>query len=261
MIDRAGVLSDLSDEDIRFIRYVKEILHTVKPTVFVLFPKEPRSTDLITSEEEELKNRAVELFNLNVDVRIIPGDDEAVIASEISSLRIDTLFFRYRPKLIGTSVAEKLLDDVGKFKLWVYKDKGYEKCSISNLCVPVDFSESSSRQLSFVEYLKNFFELRVTLVHMLDMERFKEKLDDPDYERIKRDREEETAMLSREFFTEEEYSLEILEGDPYDDLVDFINSRDFDLIIVGKRSLRERKSLGSVSENVLRDVECPMVVL
>lgn len=59
------------------------------------------------------------------------------------------------------------------------------------------------------------------------------------------------------------YLVKILHGEPGPSIVEYANSEDFDLVIVGSRGLNtlQEMVLGSVSHKVAKRVDCPVLIV
>lgn len=59
------------------------------------------------------------------------------------------------------------------------------------------------------------------------------------------------------------YLVKILHGEPGPSIVEYANSEDFDLVIVGSRGLNtlQEMVLGSVSHKVAKRVNCPVLIV
>ncbi|MEH7455784.1 universal stress protein [Bacillus sp. JJ1127] len=68
------------------------------------------------------------------------------------------------------------------------------------------------------------------------------------------------AILQQE---EVPYKITILHGDPGETLVQYVNTGDIDLVIVGSRGLNalQEMVLGSVSHKVAKRVKCPVMIV
>ncbi|EOW9529204.1 universal stress protein [Bacillus cytotoxicus] len=77
--------------------------------------------------------------------------------------------------------------------------------------------------------------------------------------RKERVREIET-MLQQE---EVSYKITILHGDPGETIVQYVNTGDIDLVVVGSRGLNtlQEMVLGSVSHKVAKRVKCPVMIV
>jgi len=115
--------------------------------------------------------------------------------------------------------------------------------------------------VEFVEYLKNFFDFNYDLVYAMNMGRLREKLSKKDYDKSLLDKREEVMHLYTDMFAEKKLNLTVLEGDPYKEMVKYINSSGYDLVVIGRRGKGMRERIGSVSLHMARSLKCPVVVL
>ncbi|MEN1937658.1 universal stress protein [Paenibacillus sp. 102] len=68
------------------------------------------------------------------------------------------------------------------------------------------------------------------------------------------------TLLQREGVS---YKITILHGDPGDTLIQYVNTGDIDLVIVGSRGLNtlQEMVLGSVSHKIAKRVKCPVMIV
>ncbi|KFM98883.1 universal stress protein [Bacillus clarus] len=68
------------------------------------------------------------------------------------------------------------------------------------------------------------------------------------------------TLLKREAVS---YKITILHGDPGDTLVQYVNTGDIDLVVVGSRGLNtlQEMVLGSVSHKIAKRVKCPVMIV
>ncbi|WP_410984577.1 universal stress protein [Bacillus cereus] len=77
----------------------------------------------------------------------------------------------------------------------------------------------------------------------------------------RKDRLKEIEVLLQQ--EEISYKITILHGDPGNTLVQYVNTGDIDLVIVGSRGLNtlQEMVLGSVSHKVAKGVKCPVMIV
>lgn len=242
-IEKVGAY--LSEEDENYLIYVKAIATRLKiKPEFIL-------------EEKVFQEKPLWSFFEDYDLYTISKKEESIL--NILEEKYDLLFVKYKKQLFGKSVPEWMLSDTSKLRFWVYKEGA--KIDIRRVCLPIDFSERSIKQVEFAEYLKNFFDFDYDLVYAMNMERLKGKLSKTDYDKSLSDKKEEVIQLYTDMFAEKEFNLTMLEGDPYKEMVKYINSSDYDLVVIGRRGKGMRERIGSVSLHMVRSLKCPVVVL
>ncbi|MCS7083666.1 MAG: universal stress protein [Aquificaceae bacterium] len=183
------------------------------------------------------------------------GDIETL--SDLLRDGFELFIIKYSKKLFGKTIYERLVDSLEGVWFWIYKDS---PLIIEKACVPIDFSERSKRQVEVAKNLSEIFGFELELVHALNIERFKEKMEDVEYQKLLNDKTQEAKTLFSDMFYEE-FKLKLVEGDPYKGLIKFINSGNYHLVIAGRRSREVRERFGSVSLQIVRSANCPTLVL
>ncbi len=261
-LEKIGI--HLSEEDQEYLNYTLTILGKLGKRADFLYTEEDfllRALGNLLEGSFENREKSMREFvkgyTQEFNFKRLEGSIEEVL--EEVQREYDLVFTQYRKFFFKRGFSDVALERTQGLALWVYK-KG---CSptLKKVCLPVDFSERSLKQVQTVEYLRGFFEFEFDLVHSLNTHRFKEKLNPKDYESSKRDKEEEALQMYRDVFGERQLSLVFLEGSPYKELIRFINSAGYDFVIVGRRGRGMRENIGSVSLSLLRGVRCPVLVL
>lgn len=249
----------ISEEDHSYLNYVKSITLRLGSTPdFIYLEGEYLLNFIKPSEEKQLAIRKhIEEFFDDYQLYTFFDKDDSTLDHLQESY--DLLFVKYKKQFFGKSMPEWLLMETDNIRLWVYKNGG--SAHIKRVCLPVDFSERSIRQVEFVEYLKNFFDFNYDLVYAMNMGRLKEKLSKKDYDKSLLDKREEVMHLYTDMFAEKKLNLTVLEGDPYKEMVKYINSSGYDLVVIGRRGKGMRERIGSVSLHMARSLKCPVVVL
>lgn len=262
MIGRVGVY--LSEESPAFLSHVSWVLSKIaKRADFLYLEEDPILKGLMGIfrfkgvEKENLLRRHVGEFFEDFSFYFIRGSIKELFNTLQDNY--DLIFIKYKRQLLHKSIPERLLLDTDKLSLWVYK----EPCpaSLKKVCIPLDFSERSLRQVSMADYLKSLFNIEYHLVYSLNTDRFKGKLSKKDYSRTLSDKEEEVRHMYSDMFGSKDMKLIVLEGSPYKDMAEYINSSDYDMVIIGKRGRGMRERMGSVSLHMVRNVRCPLIVL
>ncbi|RMH80215.1 MAG: universal stress protein [Acidobacteria bacterium] len=262
MIGRVGVY--LSEESQPFLFYVSWVLSKIaKRADFLYLEEDPILKGIMgifrfkSGEKENFLRRHVEEFFEDFSFHTLRGS----IKEFFNTLQdnYDLLFVQHKRQFLHKSIPERLLLDTDKLSLWIYK----EPCSASlkKVCIPLDFSERSLRQVSMADYLKSFFNIEYHLVYSLNTDRFKGKLSRKDYSKTLSDKEEEVRHMYSDMFGSKDVKLIVLEGNPYKYMAEYINSSDYDMVIIGKRGKGMRERMGSVSLYMVRNVRCPLIVL
>ncbi|MDW8095656.1 MAG: universal stress protein [Aquificaceae bacterium] len=262
MLGRVAV--QISEEDPEYLSYAKAITSKLGLSPHFLYVKREhpieRFCQTFQKSSEEKQNaikRAVHSIFGDLHFLTLYGDGEKVL-TDIKE-NYDLLFLKYNRRVLGESIPEWLVSETDELRFWVYKDGA--KVDIKKACLPVDFSERSLKQVEFADTLRNFFDFEFQLVHSVNVGRLKGKLSGKDYKKSLLDKEEETKHMYTDLFGDRELNLVLLEGDPYRELVKYINTWDYDLVIVGRRGRGMKEQIGSVSLHLMRRLKCPVVVL
>ncbi|MCS7171432.1 MAG: universal stress protein [Aquificaceae bacterium] len=254
----------VSEEDPSYLSYIRDItsrLDTVPNFIYVeeenllgdLLGFFPKSSDV---GQTAIAKSIGELFG-DFYLHAFSGTREQTISRLQEDY--DLLFVKYRRQLFRRSMPEWLVSETDNLRLWVYKEGA--RSDIKRVCLPVDFSSRSLKQVEFAEALKDFFDFEYELVYSVNTGRLKDKLDERDYLKSLSDKKEEVRHMYMDMFGEKGLNLVVLEGDPYKEMVKYLNSSRYDLVVVGRRGKGMRERIGSVSLHLIRSLRCPVVVL
>lgn len=121
---------------------------------------------------------------------------------------------------------------------------------IKHILVPLDGSENSTRGLETAVHLANEHEASLTAIHVIHM------LHKNTSKQRKQEEPTPQFMLDAQKNAEKNgipFHSRILEGDPGHSIVEYSNTHDIDLVVIGARGLGTFKKifLGSVSSYVL----------
>lgn len=266
MIKMPLVYISLEEEERGFLEYVSTILKKLNLVPLILHSKTLLSDPIgyITQRQEEHSiyqqiNKFVGNYFDRFETYVSFEGIEKVVDKLMCDHGVDMAFFRYKKQLFSKSLPEKVINSLQELKMWIYKDGCPHE--ITNLCIPVDFSERTLKQWDFLEYLKEHFSLNFRLVYALNVARLKNKLSPEEYQKLLKDKKDEAVHLLKEMFGDRELELDLLEEDPYNGLSKHINSENYNLILISKRGRGMAKFVGSVSQHLMRTVRCPLIVL
>ncbi|QOR67223.1 universal stress protein [Cytobacillus suaedae] len=102
----------------------------------------------------------------------------------------------------------------------------------------------------------------VEVVYVVDAETSKaDVLHSTDKELTRRERLLETEQKLKDH--QLNYKVTTLHGEPGPSIVDYANSNEFDLVVIGSRGLNKLQEmvLGSVSHKVAKRVNCPVLIV
>jgi nucleotide-binding universal stress UspA family protein len=163
------------------------------------------------------------------------------------------------------TVAEKLIRKSQK-PIWVVKSSS-EMFPDKILC-PVDFSDSSERALNNAIRISRTFQAELFIITVFEpLEENTSLRYNIDFKEENEELENETRKKFKEFlkkfnFTDINYNTELIRGKIYEQIVTFAKVKDINLIFMGAngKSLLQRVFLGSVTEMVIRQFPCSMVI-
>ncbi|EOV9527323.1 universal stress protein [Bacillus cytotoxicus] len=109
-------------------------------------------------------------------------------------------------------------------------------------------------------------EANVEVVYVVDNRTAKSDIiqGQTDIETIEASRKERVREIETMLQQEEvSYKITILHGDPGETIVQYVNTGDIDLVVVGSRGLNtlQEMVLGSVSHKVAKRVKCPVMIV
>ncbi|MFN7064987.1 MAG: universal stress protein [Aquificaceae bacterium] len=258
MIGRVAV--HLSEEDASYLSYVRAITSALRVVPDFVYLEEEGLLSILSRPSEERQSairKHIEEFFEDFNLYTFSEKDEKTLEELQNSY--DLLFVKYKRQFFGKSMPEWVLSGTDRLRLWVYKEGS--KSNIERVCLSVDFSERSVGQVEFADYLKGIFGFEYELIYAMNMSRFVNKLSRKDYYKSLLNKREEAKHMYTDTFGRRELSLVFLEGDPYRDMVRYINSAGYHLVVIGRRGRGERKRIGSVSLHMARSLKCPLIVL
>lgn len=138
--------------------------------------------------------------------------------------------------------------------------------AITNIVVPVDLEEHTTILVEYAAYMAEKLSAKLTIIHVVELLRAigdmvigSATIEDYNENRIKH------AKESLANFTESypNCSTEIIVGDVVDEILDFTEKNNAELIIIGTHGSRglEKLLLGSVAERVVKRAHCPTLVM
>jgi nucleotide-binding universal stress UspA family protein len=162
-------------------------------------------------------------------------------------------------------VAEKLVRKSDK-PVWIVKEGGREFPD-TILCT-VDYSEASRRALHNAIKIARTFKKQLFILNVLQpVERnFSPRYSiDVKWENEKLNRENQRLFdnfLAEFNFTDVEYTTKVVTGVPENEILSFVSRMDIDLLFMGAtgKTFLQRVLLGSVTENLIRELPSSMVV-
>jgi nucleotide-binding universal stress UspA family protein len=157
---------------------------------------------------------------------------------------------------------------------------------MKHFLVPTDFSEPADAAFAKAVELATFTGAKVTLFHVIYTEKINETLlglDAMEYltrvmntpteqapysptlasERLRQEAEERLSKAIADKGGKAKVYLAVAEGRPSTEILDFIQKNDVDLVVMGThgRGAIGKALLGSVADNVIRQADCPVMVV
>ncbi len=257
VIEKPAVHISLGEEDREFLKYVRSVFDKLqvkeKPSFLYLWGSN------IFSSRESVQESATKFISehfedFNLEIINTP------IEEFINSLGFKWIFLRYRRSLLRKALHEKIIQSLDGISLWIYKSPCSQE--IRNICVPIDMSERSKRQVEFSQKLAPLWDARIELLHALSISRMRHKVSQKEYEQLRSLKEEETMHIYGDVFHgKSEVLLKLIDGDPIKDLPRHINNQNCNLVVISRRSKQEVRPMGRHSLHIIRSVKCPVVVL
>jgi nucleotide-binding universal stress UspA family protein len=161
-------------------------------------------------------------------------------------------------------LAEKLTRKSQK-PVWVHRTDA--STSPKEILCPVDFSEASARALNNALKIARIFDSRLNIINVYEP---LENLYSPRFEIDPTDenqkREAENKRMFKHFldkfnFSGVNYHSELLKGDAYLKISEYIKTKKIDLLLIGAtgKTMLSRILLGSLTEQIARDLPCSMI--
>ena len=149
---------------------------------------------------------------------------------------------------------------------------------MKHILVPTDFSESAAAALAQAAEMARTCSGRITLLHAIFIEKLKDDLlgldalenltrvlNTPTDEAAQAITEAAKERLRKEAGTAAGVTIDtvVVDGRPSSEIVQFAKDNDVDLIVMGThgRSPLGRAFLGSVADHVIRQADCPVMVV
>lgn len=134
-----------------------------------------------------------------------------------------------------------------------------------HIVLAADGSENALRATQHAIHLAKMSGAKVEVLLIADFKRAKyevlhaESNEELDYERRQKIRPVEELLYADKI----DYEVKILHGEPGPTIVDYANSQDVDLVVIGSRGLNSLQEmvLGSVSHKVVKRVKAPVLVV
>jgi universal stress protein A len=167
---------------------------------------------------------------------------------------------RFRPSETSGSLTVELRPDEKQFPAIPLPEIHLKK-----ILVPIDFSDSSKKALAYAEALARQFQASVHLLHVQAMPTpvpmvMDFPIVDPE---AARNAEKELRELASSLDASITRHMTVLPGRAEDEIVRAIEENNIDLVILGThtRGALQHWLLGSMSERVLRNAFCPVLIV
>ncbi|MBS2211746.1 universal stress protein [Carboxylicivirga mesophila] len=162
-------------------------------------------------------------------------------------------------------MVEKLLRKSEK-PVWVVKESS--RVVPSSILCPVDFSDASARALTNAIKIARIFKAKLNVLNVFEpLEemyslRYKVDYDEENRVLVQENADSFQTFLEQFNFNDVNYELITLHGQPYKEILKFAKQHQVDILFMGAtgKTLFQRLLLGSVTELVVRDLPCSMVV-
>ncbi|WP_066633569.1 universal stress protein [Labilibacter marinus] len=161
--------------------------------------------------------------------------------------------------------SEKILQRSLKPVLFVDSESINE---VKQVLCPVDFSTASATALNNAIKLARTFGSKLFVVNVFEplQERLSIRLEidyDEENDKLKKENKEELDAFLKDFdFTDVDYEVFVLKGKPHSEILSFSKQNGIDLIFMGAtgKSYLQRMVLGSVTELIIKELHCSLIV-
>lgn len=162
-------------------------------------------------------------------------------------------------------LAEKLIRKSEK-PVWIVKDNG--KHFPDKILCAIDYSEPSSRALLNAIKIARSFKKELHILNVLEpignkySTRFAVDFEEENKKNVVENEQTFNNYLSKFNFTDVNYKTSILSGKIDNEILNYIKQNDIDLLFIGAtgKTFFQRILLGSVTENIIRNMPCAMVI-
>lgn len=141
---------------------------------------------------------------------------------------------------------------------------------IKKILFPVDFTTATDKILPFVKDMVKAFDAKLYIIHVIrSPEEFAGFEMGPAWymtfeKELKKGAEKSMKRLVGDQLEDlGDVETDIKVGDIVDTIIDFVNSNDIDMIIIGTHGRKglEKVMFGSVAEGVIKDAPCPVLTI
>lgn len=161
-------------------------------------------------------------------------------------------------------LAEKLIRKAQK-PVWVHRVDA--TITPKEILCPVDFSEASERALNNALKITRIFDSKLNIINVYEplenmySPRFKIDTTEENEKRKIENKKMFEAFLTKFNFTGIDYQTELISGDAYKKISDYIIDKNIDLLLIGAtgKTMLSRILLGSLTEQIARDLPCSMI--
>lgn len=208
--------------------------------------------------------------NITIVIRIEYGNefDKTISIAEEENVNL-VLFSNHPDGEEGSAtldiLAEKLIRKSEK-PIWIVK-QGDKHFPEKILC-SIDYSDASARALTNAIKIARVFKKELHIINVVELignnysKRFTVDFEQENKRNIRENDEAFKAFLQRFNFIDVNYKTEILSGDTDAEIKKYVKKNNIDLLFMGAtgKTFLQRILLGSVTEKIIRELPCAMVV-
>jgi nucleotide-binding universal stress UspA family protein len=265
IVSYAGYFSLKTGSSLEFLNVIDYI--TTPPSYLLKYIEEEKKA--IEKRFIDIKN-ILEKYNINLRLEIVVGRLQESFQRYVDEKAPKMLIIGFSSHQFRRSSSEKIIKSLKVPMLVVrgvsFKEIDVESVLIKKILCPVDLSEPSKKALSFSIQLSQLLSADLLILHVISDKFIKDKVFKEGelreyYKVILEERRKEFYSLLESFDCKDKG--EVIEGDPYIDIVRYANENNFNLIVVGARGLGLIKGLfiGSVTDSILKTSHCPVFVV
>lgn len=136
----------------------------------------------------------------------------------------------------------------------------------NKILVPVDFEQQSILNLDWAKYYASFKNAQIILTHIIEESGFLKKLFKQEgfEKKIKEEVRDKLQVISEQHFSnEQQYTITVETGKPYEEIEDLAEEFNPSMIILGRNenSSQTKKYLGSNTLHIINETDYPVVTI
>ncbi len=200
--------------------------------------------------------------NILVEIHVLLGNFWKVLSDFLETIKPHMIVSGYQTHRIKIPTAEKMIERL-KSNFLIIKEKPLEK--IENILCCIDFSEVSLECLKIATFLAQNTNSKIKILNVISRIQIMDKILEKEVleeERLQREKEWQNLLNS----LDEKQLVKNLEffikyGEKNKEIMEIIETDYPDIVIIGKRGKIVKAGLGSLTRELLRTLEIPLLVV